>query len=196
MGESVLVFIDGGFLSKLSKHFGRGEYIKFKIKDFVDNICSKNGFLPEKVFYYVAHPYQSNNPSKEQIKRKENYDSFKNSLIEEGFVVREGRCQRLKTGNKFEYKQKGVDTLLTIDLSHVKEDFPEINKVVLVSSDTDFVPVIEDIKRRSIEVILFTYFDKKRKSPFSLSNHLLQACSRYIKLTKEDLAENQEKENE
>jgi len=184
--DDILIFIDSGFLSKLSKHFGNGNYIKFKIKDFVYNICRKNDFCPRKIFYYTAPPYQSNNPGKLEIKRKEKYDIFKNSLSKEGVFLREGRVQRLKINGKFEYKQKGVDTLLTIDLSHIKEDFPNIKKIILVSSDTDFVPIIEDISKRGLEVILFTYFDRKRGSPFSLSNHLLRVCFKYIKLTKED----------
>ena len=186
MGEKILFFIDAGFLSKLSKHFGKGKYIKFKIKNFVNKICSNNKFDSEKIFYYTAPPYQPNKPSKSEIKRKENYDSFRNSLIKEGIVFREGRCQRLKIDGKFMYKQKGVDTLLTIDLSHVKEDYPEIKRIVLISSDTDFVPIIEDIKKRNLEVILFTYFDRKRGSPFSSSNHLLKVASRWIKLNKDD----------
>jgi uncharacterized LabA/DUF88 family protein len=185
--EKVLLFIDAGFLSKLSKYFGEGEYINFKIKDFVNNLSKKYSFEFKNVFYYTAPPFQSNNPSKSEMGRKERYDKFKSFLIKDGFLVREGRVQRLKINNSFEYKQKGVDTLLAIDLSHIKEDNPDIKKIILVSSDTDFVPVIEDIKRRGIEVILFTYFDRKRGSLFSLSNHLLMCCSKYIKLKKEDM---------
>jgi len=191
--DEVLFFIDSGFLSKLSKHFGNGNYIKFKIKDFVLNICSKHSFFAREIFYYTAPPYQSNNPINSETKRKERYDSFRNSIKKEGVILREGRVQRLKINGKYEYKQKGVDTLLTIDLSHIKEDFPKIKKIILVSSDTDFVPVIKDISKRGIEVILFTYFDRKRNSPFSLSNHLMKVCSKYIKLTKEDFQEANEK---
>ena len=46
--------------------------------------------------------------------------------------------------------------------------------------------VIEDIKKRGIEVILFTYFDRIRNSLFSLSNELLVCCSKFFKLTKQD----------
>jgi len=187
--EKTLFFIDAGFLSKLSKHFGKGDYVKFKIKDFVKKICSKESVFPKKVFYYTAPPYQSSTPNKREIEKKENYDRFKHSLVKEGVIFREGRIQRLKIDNKFIYKQKGVDTLLTIDLSHIKEDYPLVKKIILVSSDTDFVPVIEDIKNRKIEVILYTYFDRIRGSPFSLSNHLLKSSSRWIKLKEEDLYE-------
>jgi uncharacterized LabA/DUF88 family protein len=135
-------------------------------------------------------PFQSNNSTKEEAKRKEKYDLFKHSLIKEGIIFREGRVQRLKTEGEFIFKQKGVDKLLTIDLSHIKEDYPHINKNILVSSDTDFCPVIEDIKKRGIKVILYTYFNKIRGSPFSLSNHLLKSCSKYIKLSKQDFNDN------
>ena len=187
MSDKAVCFIDGGFLSKLSKHFGSGKYLNFKIKNFVSNLSKRYGFIFESLFYYTAPPYQSSNPDASEINRKEKYDSFRSSLIKEGVIFREGRCQRLKIEGNFVYKQKGVDTLLTIDLSHIKEDYPNVRKIILISSDTDFVPVIEDIKKRGIEVILFTYFDRKRGSPFSLSNHLISSCSRYIKLKKEDL---------
>src|SRR3989344_818645 len=158
----------------------------FTIKDFINNLANRHNFNFKTIFYYNAPPYQSNKPDKLQINLKENYDSFKSSLIKDGFIFREGRVQRLKIDGNFLYKQKGVDTLLTIDLSHIKEDYTDIHKIVLISSDTDFVPIIEDIKKRGIEVILLTYFDRKRRSPFSLSNHLLDSCSRYIFLVKED----------
>jgi len=190
MADNILVFIDSGFLSKLSKHFGKGKYINFKIKNLLENLYAKGNFSSEKVFFYTAPPFQSNNPPKEQAKRKEKYDSFRNSLINEGVIFREGRVQRLKINGKFIFKQKGVDTLLTIDLSHIREDYPHINKIILISSDTDFYPIIEDIKKRGIEVILYTYFDKKRGSPFSLSNHLLKSCSKWEKLTKQDFEDN------
>ncbi len=186
MSDEVLIFIDAGFLSKVSKHFGDGEYVKFKIKDFVRNICSRNNFVYEKIFYYTAPPYQSNNFNKSELIRKERYDSFKSSLAKEGFIFREGRVQRLKVDGKFIYRQKGVDTLLTIDLSNIKEDYPEVEKIILVSSDTYFCPVIKDITERGLEVLLFTYFDKKRGSSFSLSNHLLRVCSNFVKLIRED----------
>lgn len=184
--DKTLVFIDDGFLSKLSKHFGKGKYIKFHRRDFAEKISEKINLKCEKIFLYTAAPFQSAFPDKEEIKRKEGYDNFKHSLIKEGIKFREGRVQRLKENNKFVYKQKGVDTLMTIDLSHIKEDFPDIKKIILVSSDTDFCPVIRDIKKRGIEVILFTYFDRIRNSPFSLSNESIACCSKFIKLREED----------
>ena len=194
--DKAIVFIDEGFLSKLSKHFGKGEYLKFHRKDFAEEISKKINLKCEKIFLYTAAPFQSSSPDKKEIKRKEGYDKFKHSLVKEGIEFREGRCQRLKINDRFEYKQKAVDILLARDLMNIKVSFPEVNKIILVSSDTDFVPIIDDLVKKGIEVILFTYFDKKRGSPFSLSNHLFKACSRYVKLNKEDFNEVIEKLNE
>ena len=138
-------------------------------------------------FCYTAPPFKEEIPSEEQRKRKEGYDLFVQSLGKnKEITIREGRCQRLKFDGKFKYKQKGVDTLMTIDLSHIKEDFPEIKKIILIACDTDFCPIIDDVKKRKIEVILYTYFDRKRDTPFSRANNLIQCSSFYVLLTKED----------
>ena len=187
--EDTLVFIDEGFLDKVSKLFGEGRRLKFDKFDFAKKISNKRGLFCKHLFYYTAPPFQSPKSTEKENKMREGYDRFINSLMKnKDITIREGRCQRLKDENgEFEYHQKGVDTLLTIDLGHIKDDFPNIKKIVLVSSDTDFCPAIKDIRNRDkIEVILYTYFDRKRKSKFSLSNELINCCSRCFKLTKED----------
>ena len=61
---------------------------------------------------------------------------------------------------------------------------PKIKTVILIASDSDFVPVIERLKKLRIDVILYTYFERYRKSKFSTSNKLLNAVTRYVKLNK------------
>ncbi len=187
--EETLVFIDEGFLKKLVEHFGDGGRLKFDKLKFAKNIAKKQGLFCKHLFYYTCPPFQSDNPSADEARRKKGHDRFVNALSKNKEIsVRQGRCQRLKNDEgKYEYHQKGVDNLITIDLGHIKDDFPEIKKVILVSSDTDFCPSIKDIKQRDrIEVLLYTYFDRKRNSKFSLSNELIKCCSKYFKLTKED----------
>jgi len=187
--EETIVFIDEGFLDKLSKYFGEGKRLKFDKFCLAKNLAKKRGLFCKKLFYYTAPPFQSGFPSEDEKQKKAGHDKFIRSLSSnKDIVVREGRCQRTfgKNGNPV-YKQKGVDTLLTIDLGHLKEDYPNIKKIVLVSSDTDFCPAIMDIKERgNIEVILYTYFDRQRGSKFSLSNELIKCCSVYCKLEKQD----------
>jgi len=187
--EDALIFIDEGFLDKLLKLFGDGRRIKFDKFDFAKRIAKKQNLRCKHLFYYTCPPFQSDRPSKEEAIRKKGYDKFIAALSKnKDMTIREGRCQRiLNEKSELEYHQKGVDTLLTIDLGHIKDDFPEIKKITLISSDTDFCPAIKDIKKRDkIEVILYTYFDRKRRSKFSLSNELIACCSNYFKLTKED----------
>lgn len=187
--DETIVFIDEGFLDKLTKLFGEDKRLKFDKFDFAKNIAEKQNLLCTHLFYYTCPPFQSSNPSEEEIIRKKGYDKFIHSLSKnKKITIREGRVQKIMSGeNKIEYRQKGVDTLLTIDMSHINEDFPKIKKIIVVTSDTDFCPVIKDVKERGgIEVILCTYLDKKRKSKFSLSNELIDCCSRYILLSKKD----------
>ena len=101
-------------------------------------------------------------------------------------TIREGRCQRIINKNKTEYHQKGVDTLLTMDLMNVPIKYKDIKKIILIACDSDFVPVIKNLDNLGVETILYIYFDRKRKSIFSTSNELIQTVSRYVSITKED----------
>ena len=99
----------------------------------------------------------------------------------------EGRCQKyIDNEGKEDFCQKGVDALIIMDMYDIKENYPEVKKIILIASDSDFVPVIKRMRQKGFEVIIYTYFDRKRKSKFSTSNHLLKVASRWEKLTKED----------
>ncbi|MBI2004127.1 NYN domain-containing protein [Candidatus Pacearchaeota archaeon] len=190
--SKTLVFIDGGFLSRLSKHFGKGKHLKFDYLGFSKSLAKKKNLLLEKIFYYTAPPFQPSFPNKEEILRKKGYDKFISKFSREKFVeIREGRVQKLiNSSGEMEFHQKGVDTLMTLDLAFVKDKFHEIKKLILVTSDTDFCPVIKELKKFGIDVVLFTYSDKKRDSDFFLSNHLVDCCSEVEYLEKEDLLKN------
>jgi len=186
--EETLVFIDEGFLSQLSKHFGAGNYIKIDYLKFSKNLSKKQNLLCKHLFYYTAPSFQSEPPINEQIKRREGYDKFISSFSKNKEVtIREGRCQKIfnETG-KVDFKQKGVDALMVSDMVSVPIKFPEIKKIILVTSDTDFCPIIFDIKKLGIDVILYTYYERKRKSKFSVSHHLIDCCENTFYLTKSD----------
>jgi len=185
--ENTLVFIDAGFLSKLSKHFGDGKYLIYDLIEFPKCISKKQNLFCEKTFYYTAPPFISDKPSEKEIKKKKDYDNFIAKLSKnKDFIIREGRCQRLKIDGQFNYKQKGVDSLAVIDLVNSIIDYPQIKKIILIASDTDFVPIIKDLQENyKIKVILVYFTDKRRKSAFSLSNHLWNICKDKILIKKE-----------
>jgi uncharacterized LabA/DUF88 family protein len=182
-----LVFIDEAFLSKLSKHFGGGKCLKFNKIDFAKGLSEKERLICKKIFYYLAPPFQSPIPSKEEEVRKEGHDRFTKNLREAGVIVREGRCQRLKIDDNFVYNQKAVDVLLAMDLTSIPLKYPEAKKIILISSDSDFVPVIKYLEEQGIKTILYTYYERKRDSPFSRSNELIKSVFKYVLLTKEYL---------
>jgi uncharacterized LabA/DUF88 family protein len=186
--DETIVFIDGGFVSKLSKHFGRNKYLEFDLIDFAKLFGKKENLFVKKAFYYTAPPFQADPPTEEQIKRKKGYDRFVNKFKDnEFFVIREGRVQRLiNKDGKEEYAQKGVDALAIIDLSSLPIKFPKIRSIVLVACDTDFCPVIEHLQSFGIQVILYTYYEKKRDSKFSTSHHLIDCCKCVKYLKKDD----------
>ncbi len=73
-----------------------------------------------------------------------------------------------------------------MDLLSVPED-KNINNIVLVACDTDFVPVLNKVRQKGRKVYLFHYNDYKRKSKFSMSNYLETACDKTILIKREDL---------
>jgi uncharacterized LabA/DUF88 family protein len=180
--KQTIVFIDAGYLSFISKFFGKGKPLKYKIEKFASNLAKSREFECKKIYFYTAPPFQSSIPTKQENKRRASYDKFINKLknAKPQIIIREGRCQKIGDN----YSQKGVDTLITIDLSRIPRK-ENINEIILLSSDTDFVPIIKDLKEDGIEVILAYFTDKKRKSAFSLSNHLWKACRKKILIKKE-----------
>lgn len=175
-----IVFLDGGYLSFISKFFGKGKPLKYKMEVFARNLAKSKNLECNKIYFYTAPPYQNSTPTKEENRRKANYDKCVAKLKQVGIIVREGRCQKINNT----YQQKGVDTLLTIDLSRIPKR-EKISDVIVLTSDIDFVPIINDLSEDGINVILAYSTDRKRKSGLSLSNHLWKVCKDKIKIKKE-----------
>ena len=175
--ENTAVFIDGEYLSKIVKHFFDNKPPAYDIRKFAFTLARKQDLWCGDIFYYTAPPYQAPTPTEGQMKRRANYDRFVSILKGmHNFHVREGRCQKLDDG----YHQKGVDTLLTMDLMTTAL-LGEIKTIILLACDTDFVPVLNRIREDSkVTVILYYYSDFVRRSKFSMSNHMLTACDKHI----------------
>jgi len=182
---NTVVFIDNAYLIRLKKYFFQ-EKLKYNLNIFIKKLAEKNKFFVEKIFLYDAPPYQDEQSSFKENEMKERYDQFVSIFKKDGIIVREGRTQRLRIGDSFIYKQKGVDMLLGIDMVSVLKDFPHIKSVILLTGDSDFVPVVEKLNQFNIQVFLLTYFERKRRSSFSRSNYLIKSVSKSIKITKQD----------
>ena len=187
--DNTLVFLDEGFLEKLSLYFGSGRYLKFDKINFAKELANKQGFICKKIFYYLAPPFQSEPPTKKEELLKEGHDKFVKRLRDGGVVVREGRCQRLKIDGKFIYNQKAVEVFLAMDLTNIPLKYHDVKKIILISSDSDFVPVIKNLEKQGVKTILYTFYEKKRNTNFSRSNDLIKSVYKYVLLSKKDFDE-------
>lgn len=186
--EDTIVLIDSAFLSKISKYLSKGKHLVYDIIKLAENLSIRLNLNCKKIFYATAPPFQGTPPTKNELNRKIRYDKFISKLKKNPLIkIEEGRVQKIKKSDgKIVYSQKGVDTILIMRLSFAPIDFPNVKKIILVSSDTDFCPVIEELKSKGIDVILYSYHEKIRGTKFSISNHLISCCSMYLKLTKKD----------
>jgi uncharacterized LabA/DUF88 family protein len=185
--DESFIFIDSGFLSKLSGYLGNGNYLRYDLIKFSKNLCIKQNLKCKKIYYYTAPPFQSEHPSKDEERRKESYDNFIRKITRTNeLITREGRCQRLKIDGVYSYGQKAVDSLAIIDLMAMHIEHPNIKKIILIACDSDFVPVIQKLEEYGIRTILYTYYQKSRDEKFSTSNHLIKSVWKYVLLTKED----------
>lgn len=178
-GKNVALLIDFGYLEKVAKKLTGLEKEDYNLQTLAINLCKKKGLWCEDIYFYYAPPYQSNKPSVEQIERKRLYDLYINKISKliPPVTIREGRLQKKNDG----YTQKGVDTLLTYDLLRLVQT-KRYCAVILITADTDFAPIKKnlDADYPTSRVILAYYTDRKRKSSFSLSNHLWKVFSEKI----------------
>lgn len=186
--DDTLIFVDDGFFGLVKKHFAKEDGKPKKYLQAFRNVCKKESLNLKHLYIYTAPPFQSPKPTEKEDFLMSRYQNMTKMLRKKKWVtLREGRCQRyINQEGKKDFCQKGVDALIIMDMYDVKENYTNIKKIILIASDSDFVPVIERMKQKGFEVILYTYFDRKRKSRFSTSNHLLRVASRWEKITRED----------
>jgi len=189
--KDTLIFIDDGFFGLVKKHFQNKLKRRIMYLQTLRNICKKENLNLKHAFIYTCPPYQSPKPTEKEDFLMSKYQNMTKMFRTKNWItLREGRCQRiLNKEGKEEFCQKGVDALIILDMYDIKEHYPHVKEIILIASDSDFVPVIERMKQKGIEVIIYTYFDRERKSRFSTSNHLLKVASKWVKIN-EDLFNN------
>ncbi len=186
--EDTLVFVDDGFFGLVKKHFSNEDGKSKKYLQAFRNICKKENLNLKHLYIYTAPPYQSPVLTKKEGFLMSRYQNMTKMLRRKKWItLREGRCQKIinEIGGET-FSQKGIDALIILDMYDVKENYPDIRKIILIASDSDFVPVLERMRQKNFEVIIYTYFDRKRNSRFSTSNHLLKVASKWVKLNKSD----------
>lgn len=173
------VFIDAKYLQIIGHEFkSKGLFEEdYDINQFAITISRHKDYWCKSVNYYTAPPFQSTPPLNDEKKRRTNYDHFINKLRRiPNFLIYEGRCQKVDGV----FHQKGVDTLLTMGLLESASE-KKGETIIIVACDTDFVPVLNSIrKKHGTKVILYYFNDFVRGSKFSMSNEIMTACDEAI----------------
>lgn len=148
--ERYAVFVDGGYFKEVLKHFGEPRVSYLKLSEIV-----AQGEERLRTYYYDCSPFMSQYPTEEERARKSNFDRFKFALEKQPrFQVRLGRLAKRPTETGFDFEQKMVDTLLSIDLVKLSVE-KSIRRAVLFAGDSDYVPAIEIAKNEGNIVQLY-----------------------------------------
>lgn len=146
------IFIDGAYLSKVLKESFQSAQIDFsKLSSFL-----ANGDPILRTYYYNCMPYKGPHPSQGDIDRYNNMQRFVTSLEKlDRYAVRLGKLEyRGRTnGGMPIFQQKRVDILLGCDLVLLAAK-QRIEKAILVTGDSDFIPAIEVAKNEGVEIEL------------------------------------------
>lgn len=195
-----LVFIDAGFLSKLSKYSGGGKYLRYDLIGICKNIPKKQNLVCKHIYYYAFLLFQRDNSTKEESERYKRYKKFKNALSMDKIIfIREEKCQRAQLDGEFVFCQRGVDAPVIMGLISIPLDCKVIKKIMLTANDSDFVPAINKLRVLGMKIILYTYYSEKRQSSFAGSNELLKSVLKYVQLNRQDFDDailKKEKHNE
>lgn len=151
-------FVDGGYLREQSKLKTKSNFINFKIlksrmeTTFSANCSGKYRGDVIRVYNYDAIVDSSDPKFQEQ---KDRFSAINNI---DGLEIRLGRLIKTgenKTGN---YKQKGVDVRLAVDMvSKAYQD--QYDFALLLAGDNDFLDVVEAVKDSGKRVFGFYFKD-------------------------------------
>jgi len=170
------ILIDGGYFEKVIRNEFAGTRVDFK--QFVEVVAVGKEVL--RTYYYHCLPYQSN-PLKpgesERFAKKESFFSYLKRLPR--FQVKLGKLAYRGldgAGNK-SFEQKGVDTLLSLDMVNLAAT-KQVSNIILLAGDSDYIPAIELTKTHGVGVILY---HSQKKDSYHVN--LWEACDERYPIT-------------
>lgn len=171
--RDAIIFIDGSNFYHSSKDLIKEtERIDFNL--LANLICDKFKLNLREIRYYNAVP-----DIEENKEIYYNHLRFLDKLKKDKIIV---RTRKLKYIKNLKIKiEKGVDVLIASDMIRKSLVEKECQVCILISGDSDFVPVMEIIKKIGCEVIVCSSLQ-------GFSNELRQGKFRYFVLKKEDLS--------
>lgn len=164
----IFVAIDGSNFYKRLKDLGIPGLLDFNYMAFAKWLTRK-GQLKECVYYVGQIREELANPKSKSLKR--NQDRLFSRLRKQDVTIKTGYI--LKTNSK--YHEKGVDVQIAVDIC-MKAVRNEYDRLILVSSDTDLIPAVKEVKNlgKIVEYVGFDVNPSFAMMRFSSSRTLLK----------------------
>jgi uncharacterized LabA/DUF88 family protein len=166
--DKAAVFVDGGFFGKVLDDLGKP---RIDFEKLSDNLCADNKRL--RTYYYDCLPYQGDPPTPEERERYSKKSRWLDKLLLlPRFEVRLG-----KLSPRFE--QKGVDILFSVDLVRMSWA-KQIDRAILITGDSDFIPAVNAAKETGIIVELYYYISPHENGPSTHQELIRAVDERYM----------------
>ncbi len=170
--EKVKIFLDGSNFYYYCKDIGIPAYPNFDFEKLI-NILANSRLIKEKSYYVgVVRGKPSDSKSMKMMAKQMSLFSY---LKKNEWKINKGYL--LKTKGK--HHEKGVDVKLALDLAlGAVDDLYDV--AILISSDTDILPAVEEAKLRGKKVEYIGFSDNPSKA-------MLNKCDRSMLLGKKIL---------
>lgn len=149
--ERIAVYIDGGNLYRKLKNLGiPEESSRFNFSAFVEYLVGDRVLVSKRYYVGIVRNVDGSQKSENMVKGQQ---KFLNSLRDEGFEVKPGKIMY----DEGLIREKGVDVKLSLDIAIGAVD-NLYDTAIVISSDTDLVPVIKYVKnakKKSVEYVGF-----------------------------------------
>ncbi len=184
--KKVIVFIDGNNLFHRMWEFYKTHMID--IQELANTLCCSNRELKQVRYYYSPFVKQVNEKtaSLQQIYVEGMRKTTPNLHISQGKYIKTRTILKKEVFKKIKdiitpedltgYVEKGVDVQIAVDMINlgIKKEY---DTAILVSTDSDFVPILTCLKLHGIKMQVAAFQDDSH-SCFDLKNH----CKSFINL--------------
>ena len=132
-----------------------------------------------RTYYYTCPPYQSTTPTPDERRRKADFDRFIERMkMNPRFEIRLGRLQKTRDP-AHPFEQKGVDVLLSIDLTELSAT-KKIERAIILSADSDFAPAIQRAKENLMIVTLASFTQHRSRVLYSICDERFEIDSAMV----------------
>lgn len=164
------VVIDGGnlYYKLKAKQIGIKNTLTFNYKKFILWLVKTNKIIG--CCYYVGQIREEQGNKKSKILKRDQDKLFsilrkQEIRVETGYIMKSGG----------EYHEKGVDVRMAVDMC-MKAVRNEYDRLILISSDTDLIPAIKEVRslKKHVEYVGFDFNPSFAMIRFSDSRTLLK----------------------